>query len=268
VPESLSQQIRRFLRDPLVDARRLQRGGFDTDHSRDVETTVVMLSVAIALTIQQYGIVDRIARSTLVGIAELYWPHSATNLPAEFVRLASWTAGQLFGYVVIPLLVLTILVRRPLSEYGVKFRGATRYWWLYAGMYLLILPIVLLASRDDRFLHTYPFYRHGSDEPWWPWLPLWEVMYAAQFFALEFFFRGYLLHSTKHRLGPYAILAMSIPYCMIHFGKPLPETLGAIIAGVVLGFMSLNTGSIWMGALLHVAVAWTMDAAAMWQRSL
>jgi membrane protease YdiL (CAAX protease family) len=57
-----------------------------------------------------------------------------------------------------------------------------------------------------------------------------------------------------------------VPYCMIHFAKPLPETFGAIIAGVVLGFMSLATRSIWMGALLHIAVALTMDLAALGRR--
>ena len=58
---------------------------------------------------------------------------------------------------------------------------------------------------------------------------------------------------------------MTVPYCMIHFGKPMPETFGAIGAGVVLGFMSLKTRSIWLGAMLHVAVAWSMDAAALWR---
>jgi uncharacterized protein len=54
-----------------------------------------------------------------------------------------------------------------------------------------------------------------------------------------------------------------VPYCMIHFSKPLPEALGAIVAGVVLGTLSLRTGSILGGAMLHVAVAVTMDVLAL-----
>ena len=46
-----------------------------------------------------------------------------------------------------------------------------------------------------------------------------------------------------------------VPYCMIHFQKPLPEALGAIVAGVVLGALSLRTGSVLGGAAVHVAVA-------------
>ena len=41
-------------------------------------------------------------------------------------------------------------------------------------------------------------------------------------------------------------------------GKPMPETLGAVIAGVVLGTLSMRTRSIWGGALIHIAVAITM----------
>jgi hypothetical protein len=101
-----------------------------------------------------------------------------------------------------------------------------------------------------------------SGEPFWLRMIVWQLLYALQFVALEFFFRGYLIHGWKRRLGPYAIFAAMVPYCLIHFGKPLPETLGSIVAGVVLGLMSLKTNSIWPGAGLHIAVAWTMDAAA------
>ena len=49
---------------------------------------------------------------------------------------------------------------------------------------------------------------------------------------------------------------------------PLPETIGAIIAGVFLGALSLWARSIWMGVLVHVSVsvAVSMDLAAMHYR--
>ena len=55
---------------------------------------------------------------------------------------------------------------------------------------------------------------------------------------------------------------------MIHFGKPISETAGAIIAGIVLGFLSLNTNSILLGILVHVTVALTMDICALWRSGL
>jgi len=60
---------------------------------------------------------------------------------------------------------------------------------------------------------------------------------------------------------------MLIPYCMIHFQKPLLETFGAIVAGLILGLLALRTRSIWGGATIHVAVATSMDVAALIQRT-
>jgi hypothetical protein len=61
------------------------------------------------------------------------------------------------------------------------------------------------------------------------------------------------------------VMAMVVPYCMIHFGKPWAECLAAILAGTVLGTLSLKTRSIWSGFLIHVTVAISMDLAALLQ---
>jgi membrane protease YdiL (CAAX protease family) len=87
------------------------------------------------------------------------------------------------------------------------------------------------------------------------------------FFSLEFFFRGFVLQTLKYSLGSMAVPVMVIPYTMIHFSKPLPECIGAIIAGLVLGFLSLKTNRIWGGVLLHVAVAISMDVLALWRNN-
>ena len=63
-----------------------------------------------------------------------------------------------------------------------------------------------------------------------------------------------------------AIVAAVVPYCMAHFGKPFLEPFAAVIAGFVLGTLALKTGSIWLGFLLHVSVALTMDASALWRK--
>ena len=67
---------------------------------------------------------------------------------------------------------------------------------------------------------------------------------------------------------PHEARRPSVPYCMIHYGKPMPETFSAIGAGIVLGLMSLKTRSIWLGAVLHVAVALSMDLLALWHKGL
>ena len=90
-------------------------------------------------------------------------------------------------------------------------------------------------------------------------------MRGMRFVALEFFFRGFLLFSLEERLGYNAIAVAALPYGLIHYGKPFPEAMGAIVAGAVLGMFALRTRSIAGGALLHIFVATTMDMLALWR---
>jgi hypothetical protein len=74
-----------------------------------------------------------------------------------------------------------------------------------------------------------------------------------------------MVHGLKKYAGFYSVIIMTVPYCMIHFGKPMGETFAAIFAGIALGTMSLKSRSIALGVFLHYSVAITMDMAALWQ---
>jgi len=161
-----------------------------------------------------------------------------------------------------------LFFRERLSDYGLKIRGLFQGGWLYLAMFAFMFPFLFYLSATARFQETYPFYDLAPGQPLWPLFWIWELFYVLQFISLEFFFRGFIVHGTKHRFGIYSIFVMMVPYCMIHFGKPLPETCGAIGAGIVLGFMSLKTRSIWMGAALHVAVAISMDLLSLWRQGM
>ena len=52
---------------------------------------------------------------------------------------------------------------------------------------------------------------------------------------------------------------MVVPYTMIHFGKPYLEACSAMVAGAVLGSLSMKTRSIYAGFLVHGTVAVLMD---------
>jgi pimeloyl-ACP methyl ester carboxylesterase len=148
-----------------------------------------------------------------------------------------------------------------LRDYDFSLKGFTKHLWIYAVMFCLVLPAVLVASRTHSFRQTYPFYRIANRSH--ADLAMWEALYVVQFLALEFFFRGFILQGLRRALGANAIFVMLVPYCMIHYGKPLPETLGAIGAGLILGTLAMRTRSIWGGVLIHVGVAITMDVLAL-----
>lgn len=180
----------------------------------------------------------------------------------ELMGYAWWSAFRVLGYFVIPAAVAVFAFKERLVDHGLETKGFLEHAWIYAISYVVVLVAVILVARNDAHFQTYyPFYDHASRS--WADFWMWEVLYAAQFFSLEFFFRGFWLRSMKPSMGSYAIFAMVVPYCMIHFGKPFLETMAAIVAGVVLGTLSMKTRSIWSGFLIHVSVAISMDMAAL-----
>lgn len=189
-----------------------------------------------------------------------------TSEDARINRRVYWAVARVIGYVAIPILVIKLLLRERVSDYGVRFKGTIKYWRIYALLLAVILPIAFIASGTDAFQAKYPFYKLAKGEPLWPWFWAWEVLYGLQFISLEFFFRGFLLHGLAPRFGYMSIFIMMVPYMMIHFTKPMPEAFGSIVAGFVLGSLALDSRSIWWGAFAHVSVAISMDLLSLWQR--
>jgi membrane protease YdiL (CAAX protease family) len=172
-----------------------------------------------------------------------------------------WAGVRIAGYVVVPMIALACWPGQRIRDYHLSGRGFFRHLVIYVALFLLVLPLVIIASRTHQFRETYPFYRNANHS--YGDLFAWEAVYAAQFMALEFFFRGFLLQGLRRAIGGNAVFVMLVPYCMIHFGKPLPETLGAIGAGLILGTLAMRTKSIWGGVLIHLGVAMTMDLLAL-----
>jgi membrane protease YdiL (CAAX protease family) len=235
----------------------------------DRKALTVLLGAAVVLTLQRYLCMTDEAVYTLRFLAGLGLGPRASRLadwlgdPDHRLGQLTWWAAGCFGvYFIVPALIVRLVFRERLADYGWKLRGAFADGWVYVAMLAVVVPLVLLASRDAQFQKTYPFYRPpagGLGPDFWRW----ELLYALQFVGLEFFFRGFLVHGLRHRLGAYAIPVMAVPYCMLHFYKPLPEALASIPAGLALGFMSLKTRSIFLGAAIHVTVAVSMDLAAL-----
>ncbi len=183
--------------------------------------------------------------------------------------LVWWVFVSVTFYFVIPALFVRFVQKRKLSEIGLALSIENGFFKLLAVCIAIMLPLVYLMSLTGSFAAKYPFLRVYNGDPYLSsTLLIWELVYFLQFFGLEFFFRGFLVHSLKPSLGFYSIFAMMVPYCMIHFQKPMPETFAAIFAGIFLGWISYKNGSIWLGLVLHCAVAFSMDILALWNKGL
>lgn len=183
----------------------------------------------------------------------------------EFNRLAWWVGINLIFYMVIPLLITRFWLKEPPLSLGFS-RSGNQNLRIYFIFFSIMLPLVFAVSFSKGFQDKYPYYELNSGEKLYPWFWIWELIYLFQFIGLEYFFRGFMVLGLKEKFGLQSILIMTIPYCMIHFSKPMPEAVGSIFAGLALGYLSYKKGSVLPGAFLHFSVAVTMDLLALWQK--
>ncbi|NVO02508.1 MAG: CPBP family intramembrane metalloprotease [Bacteroidetes bacterium] len=185
---------------------------------------------------------------------------------SQINQLIYWVSIVFSFYFVLPIIVIKFIFKEKLGDYGLKIGNAFKDYRIYLFMLVVMIPLVLYFSTTASFQERYPFYHLKLNEKLYPYFFVWQILYFFQFIGVEFFFRGFIVHGFKKQFGVYSILIMMIPYCMIHFGKPMPETIAAIFAGLVLGMLSLKSNSIWLGVAIHYSVAITMDLAALWQK--
>lgn len=218
--------------------------------NRHRELMILVITAAISLIAIQYYVRGGGFADHLSGIM------ATTGWTGQLQRLVCWAMGSVFFYLCLPMIVLCCC-GRSISKCGWTIQGLSSHWKTYLALFIPVsIAVILVSSRAD-FQANYPFLSTPAN---WPELLIWEICYITQFIALEFFFRGFMVLGLRKHVGnTAAVLIMLLPYVMIHFGKPLLETCGALIAGAVLGLLSLRNGSMAGGACLHVMVAVQMD---------
>ena len=245
--------VERFLLAPwrsiATAAAEERRAANLPDGAIDPRVPCTLVLVALVMVFQEYyGDRDFFSR--------VFSTRLANNPNYDLLSFCWWTGCKIFGYVVLPLCALRI-GKIKLADINTSRAGLVKHLRVYAILYVVVVPFVFFASRTHAFQTTYPFYKMAARS--WRDLLAWELMYASSFVALELFYRGFILGMLRRSLGPYAIFVMIVPYCMIHFGKPVAESTGAIFAGIALGTLAMATRSIWGGVIIHISIAWTMD---------
>jgi membrane protease YdiL (CAAX protease family) len=234
----------------------------------DYRPIVALTLGALVLTFQEYygrgDYYDLVIRKVLQR-HEAAHPGGLVNVAVyDELYLRSWWAITRVGGYLVPLALWPLFFRRDsLLDFGLRPRAFREHAWIYALCVVLMVPILLVVSRQPDFVNYYPIYKLAG-RSWLDFL-VWEALYIAQFLTLEIFFRGWWIRATRV-FGVGAIWSMVVPYCMVHYGKPYLEACGAIVAGVVLGSLSMRTRSIYAGFLVHCTVAILNDVLALDRR--
>lgn len=189
----------------------------------------------------------------------------------EYYYISKIAANLRFLIVfVLPLFVIWKIADRKMpSMYGFTLKNFDIK--PYFIMLLLMVPLIAAASTQSDFLSIYPKFK-----PWYPkgdifgfsqfqMSAIYEVTYGLNFVALELFFRGALVIGMVAIMGRHAVLPMAVTYCFLHFGKPMAECISSFFGGYLLGVIAMYTRSIFGGCIVHMGIAFMMEAAAMLQ---
>jgi len=159
---------------------------------------------------------------------------------------------------------IKFVLKQKLTEMGLG-KGKWRLGLILLGIATIIVPLLALSTvLDSDMVATYPminFSAYGGG-----YIALYFLSYILYYVGWEFLFRGILLlNLEKGGINPLtAILISTIVSALIHtciadFGKPMIETLSAIGAGAIFGFIAWRTKSIYYSLYMHALIGICTD---------
>ena len=157
----------------------------------------------------------------------------------------------------LPLAFIVFVLRERPRDFGYRLGGGRTFLSIYAALLLVMVPVLWFVAGSATFQAKYPFWDRADES--WRFLLLYEFRYFFIFLSGEAFWRGFLVFGLARRYGWHALSIAMIPYVLVHFGKPFPETLAAILTGYLLGYLALKHRSFVLGIALHYSVALLMD---------
>lgn len=166
-----------------------------------------------------------------------------------------------------PLLTLRLLgLRLDGLSFGL---GDVRFGALgVLGFSILFVPFLYLGAASPDLQAVYPWAGAWVGESVLT-LILWTFLYGLYYVSFEFFYRGFLLRLLAAPWSlPAAIGVQLIASVLVHLGKPLPEVIAAIPAGLVFALLALRGRSLLYPVLLHLLIGITTDLAALHHQGL
>ncbi|GBD90994.1 CAAX amino terminal protease self- immunity [bacterium BMS3Abin04] len=218
--------------------------------SLDKKVVAVLLSVTILQTISWYYTSTKYFGQNF----QTYFENSPN---VNLYRFLYWFSSDTIVLLLIPVLIIIFLIKEKPSNYGLKageFKLGIKAAIIFSVFVLIINWYVSsLAEFDD----TYPLLEDMLYS--WRIFIYYEAALLVYLIAWEFIWRGFLQFGLEEKFGIYAILVQTLPFVILHNGKPPLETFAAIIGGIILGYLAYRTRSIFYGVLIHFVMLFSLD---------
>lgn len=166
------------------------------------------------------------------------------------------TAKSLFFLLVIPLLYITIVLKRPVREFGVTLHNASRgfFWSVFMLVLSLLAFFALFQFTPLKTVYSVP---QNITDSFWIFLLYELVLMNMLFFFQEFFWKGFLLFTWREKLRFSSVFLSSGIYLVLFLLTKRPDWHLIILSftGSVTAYKSQSFLYAWfMGILFLVLV--------------
>ena len=145
-----------------------------------------------------------------------------------------------------PILVILIILRKNPFNFGLSI-GNFRIWWKYVLVTCLIAAAVLFAVSFVPSLQKYYKQEHFNFLRYF-------LVNCLSLSAIEYMYRGFLLFGLKDKFKEASILIQTIPFVLLHFGKPELDTISCLVTGVLFGYIAYRGKSFWPVFIIHLFI--------------
>lgn len=157
--------------------------------------------------------------------------------------LRSAAADHVLLYFVIPAVLVVLVLRDSLSDYGTRigdWRAGLRWT---VGVVLFMAPLLLFAAQTTEMQAYYAKTNRSVLDV--------VIVSGIDLVGWEFLFRGFLLFGLYRVIGPSAVLIQAVPFALAHLGKPELESMTTFVGGVGFGWIAWRTDSWYYPFLIH-----------------
>lgn len=216
----------------------------------DRKVIVIFLSVALLQTISWYYASRNFFRINI-------FPQYQNNSDVYLYEYLYWFTTDFITLFILAILIIKFVIKEDLKDYGLQ-SGNYKAGLIISAIFLgAMLVIIWFVSATPDFAAKYPHLQSTKDN--WRDFYLYESGMLLYMIGWEFIWRGFMLFGLKEKFGYYSVLIQMIPFVILHNGKPVAETFGAIAGGIALGILALRTKSIYYGVITHIGVMFSID---------
>lgn len=216
----------------------------------DKKTLAVFLVIPILTTLSWYYTSRRFFRRNL-------YDNFSADLNVGLYEFIYWFLGDFLVYFILPVVVIKLVLRRPLREFGLQI-GDVSAGLKYTSIFVaFMIPLIWFVSSGEAFKAAYPHLALAKQS--WNIFLIYEIGMLLYMFAWEFIWRGFTLFGLEEKLGGYAVMVQMIPFVILHNGKPPLETFSSILGGIALALLALRTRSFIYCVIVHFSVIFSID---------